>query len=268
MTLFDLLFSLDSSLGEKLQRGIENACKLAEGIKNAIKRFPIDGFVEVSCSLALVEHNYPPCLRLSGEQQISIINMLSNDDTESVSELLLSVYGENIITDIYQSWIGVVKEERVPILREAIECFFAERYYACTTLLLSQFGGIILDNEEVLTDIEFYDYSTELTSLANEYQKGKGLTAEKNIVERHFLVNLQGTLFAFAQYFKKCIFSSGKVDPIIIQNVANRNKVLHGEDCSYGTRIKALKTIICTDTLIHLPELQKRTSEGKQHGRH
>ena len=41
MTLFDLLFSLDSSFGEKLQQGIENACKLAEGIKNAIKRFPI-----------------------------------------------------------------------------------------------------------------------------------------------------------------------------------------------------------------------------------
>ena len=103
MTLFDLLFSLDSSFGEKLQQGIENACKLAEGIKNAIKRFPIDGFVEVSCSFALVEHNYPPCLRLSGEQQISIINMLSNDDTESVAELFLSVYRENIITDIYQS---------------------------------------------------------------------------------------------------------------------------------------------------------------------
>lgn len=268
MTLFDLLFSLDSSFGEKLQRGIENACKLAEGIKNAIKRFPIDGFVEVSCSLALVEHNYPPCLRLSGEQQISIINMLSNDDAESVSELLLSVYRENIITDIYQSWIGVVKEERVPILCEAIECFFAERYYACNALLLSQFGGIIKDNDEVFKNIEFYDYTAELASLANEYQKGKDCSAEKRIVERHFLVNLQGTLFAFAQYFQKCIFSSGKVDPVIIQNVANRNKVLHGEDCSYGTKIKALKSIICTDMLIHLPELQKKISEEKENGRH
>ena len=102
MTLFDLLFSLDSSFGEKLQRGIENACKLAEGIRNAIKRCPIDGFVEVSCSLTLVEHNFPPCLRVSREQQISIIDMLSNNDTESVSELLLSVYSEEIITDIFQ----------------------------------------------------------------------------------------------------------------------------------------------------------------------
>lgn len=268
MTLFDLLFSLDSSFGEKLQRGIENACKIAEGIKNAINRFPIDGFVEVSCSLALVEHNYPPCLRLSGEQQLSIINMLSNDDIESVSELLLSVYNENIVTEIYQSWIGVVKEERAPILREAIECYVAEKYYACNALLLSQFGGIISDNEQVLTDIEFYDYSTELTTLTNEYQKGKTPTAEKNIVERHFLVNLQGTLYAFAQYFQKCIFSSGNVDPTIIQNVANRNKVLHGEDCSYGTRLKALKSIICTDMLIHLPELQKKISEEKENGRH
>lgn len=265
MTLFDLLFSLDSS---KLQRGIENACKIAEGIKNAINRFPIDGFVEVSCSLALVEHNYPPCLRLSGEQQISIINMLSNDDTESVSELLLSVYNENVVTEIYQSWIGVVKKERAPILCEAIECYIAEKHYACNALLLSQFGGIIKDNDEVFNNIKFYDYTAELASLANEYQKGKKRSAEKRIVERHFLVNLQGTLFAFAQYFQKCIFSSDKVDPIIIQDVANRNKVLHGEDCSYGTKIKALKTIICTDTLIHLPELQKRISEGKQHGRH
>lgn len=268
MTFFDLLFSLDSSFGEKLQRGIENACKIAEGIKNAINRFPIDGFVEVSCSLALVEHNYPPCLRLSGEQQISIINMLSNDDTESVSELLLSVYNENVVTEIYESWIGVVKEERAPILREAIECYVAEKYYACNALLLSQFGGIISDNEKVLTDIEFYDYSTELASLANEYQKGKSLAAEKNRAERHFLVNLQGTLFAFAQYFKKCIFSSDKVDPIIIENVANRNKVLHGEDCSFGTKIKALKTIICIDMLIHLPALQKKISEEKENGRH
>ena len=268
MTLFDLYFSPDSSLGEKLQRGIENACRLAEGIKNAIERFPIDGFVEVSCSFALIEHNYPPCLRLSGEQQICIINMLSNDDTGSASELLLSVYGENIITDIYQSWIGVVKEERVPILREAIECYFTEKYYACNALLLSQFGGIILDNEETLTNIEFFDYSAELTSLANEYQKKKKASAEKNMVERHFLVNLQGTLLAFAQYFQKCIFSSGKLDPIVIQNVANRNKVLYGEDCSYGTRIKALKSIICTDMLIHLPQLQKKISEGRQYGRH
>lgn len=194
--------------------------------------------------------------------------MLSNDDTESVSELLLSVYNENIVTEIYQSWIGAVKEERAPILREAIECYFTERYYACTALLLSQFAGIILDNEKTLTDIEFYDYSTELTSLIKEYQQGKTPTAEKNIVERHFLVNLQGTLYAFAQYFQKCIFSSGNVDPTILQNVANRNKVLHGEDCSYGTRIKALKTIICTDMLIHLTELQKRISEEKENGRH
>lgn len=268
MTLFDLLFSLDSSFGEKLQRGIENACKLAEGIKNAIKRFPIDGFVEVSCSLALVEHNYPPCLRLSGEQQISIINMLSNDDIESVSELLLSVYNENIVTEIYQSWIGVVKEERAPILREAIECYVAEKYYACNALLLSQFGGIIKDNDKVFSSVEFYDYTTELSELASEYQKGKYKNAEKNIAERHFLVNLQGSLFAFAQYFRNCIYARDEVDPIIIQNVANRNKVLHGEDCSFGTRIKALKTIICTDILIHLPELQKKISEEKENGRH
>ena len=134
--------------------------------------------------------------------------------------------------------------------------------------MLSQFGGIIKDNDEVFKNIEFYDYTAELASLVNEYQKGKDRSAEKRIVERHFLVNLQGTLLAFAQYFQKCIFSSGKVDPVIIQNVANRNKVLHGEDCSYGTRLKALKSIICTDMLIHLPELQKKISEEKENGRH
>ena len=236
MTLFDLFFSLDSSFGEKLQRGIENACKLAEGIKNAIKHFPIDGFFEVSCSLALVEHNYPPCLRLSGEQQISIINMLSNDDAESVSKLLLSVYNENVVTEVYQSWIDVVKEEREPILHEAIECYVAEKYYACNALLLSQFGGIIKDNDKVFNSVEFYDYTTELSELAREYQKGKYKNAEKNIAERHFLVNLQGSLFAFAKYFRNCIYARDEVDPITIQNVANRNKVLHGEDCSFGTK--------------------------------
>lgn len=68
---------------------------------------------------------------------------MSNDDTESVSELLLSVYNENVVTEIYQSWIGIVKEERAPILCEAIECYIAEKYYTCNALLLSQFGGII-----------------------------------------------------------------------------------------------------------------------------
>ena len=104
--------------------------------------------------------------------------------------------------------------------------------------------------------------------MANEYQKGKKRSAEKNIAERHFLVNLQGSLFAFAQYFRNCIYARDEVDPIIIQNVANRNKVLHGEDCSFGTKIKALKTIICTDMLIHLPELQKKISEEKENGGH
>ena len=86
-------------------------------------------------------------------------------------------------------------------------------------------------------------------------KKKKKTDSEKNILERHLMINIQATLCVFAEYFKKYVFSSGDVDANIINNVANRNKVLHGEDCGFGSKSKALKTIIGIDLLIKLPKI-------------
>ena len=182
-------------------------------------------------------------------------------------------YDDELIARLLKNWGVRVSPKRFPILAEGIQCYFERKYYACNALLLTQIGGIIRDNEKVFRqyDIEGitsrlnYLYEEQLDVIKDSEAKDKKaiVKSEKNTARRHLLINLQGSLCAFAKYFSEYLYSTGAVKSTILENVANRNKVLHGEWCEFGTKRTALKTIISVDLLINLPEMQLRITEEK-----
>ena len=266
LNIFELFSTTEQPIIDKINKGIENTNKFFDNISKVIKAFPIDGFLEVICSFTLVDNFYPPCLYLNKDQQLEILELLNNQDINSVDKMLFDLYDEKFLHKICDKWYKSVNPNRTPLLKEAISCYVEGKYYACNSLLISQYGGIINENNIVLTKNDQCDFSERLKQLEQELQSGKCATAEKNIVQRHFLINLQGSLYAFERYFLNYIYSSGEISEQIKLNVANRNKVLHGVDCDFGTKIKALKTIICIDMLINLPETQTKIWEDKHNG--
>lgn len=233
-----------------------------------VENFPTEGLYQSLCSYNLLDIYYPPCLYLSASQTKDVFFILSEGTTDEyllqVENIIQEAYNDELIAQLFSNWKKVVVPKRIPVLAEGIQCFFEQKYYACNALLLTQIGGIIEDNDQTLKQCEVEAITLRLNNLIEEQKRdNKTPSAEKNIAQRHLLINLQGSLCAFAEYFSKYLYSSGTVSPTILRNVANRNKVLHGEYCEFGTKLTALKTIIALDLLINLPEMQLKITEGK-----
>lgn len=249
--------------------------RLARKFTTLLKNFPVDGLYECLCSYRLLEIYYPPCLYLSDKQTKDVFLILSEgtDDAHKLKaeSIIQDAYNDGLITQLLKSWETRVSKKRFPVLAEGVQCYFDEKYYACNALLLTQIGGIIRDNERVFKQYDIneitsrldYLYEEQMEAIKDAENKEAIGKSEKNTARRHLLINLQGSLCAFTEYLSKCLYSSGKIEPTILENVANRNKVLHGDWCEFGTKKTALKTIIAVDLLINLPEMQLRITEEK-----
>lgn len=248
--------------------------EISEKIFNFVNNFPVDGLYECLCSYCLLEIYYPPCLYLSAKQTKDVFLILSegtdNAHKLKAENIIQDAYNDELIAQLIKSWETRVSKERFPVLEEGVQCYFDEKYYACNALLLTQIGGIIRDNEKTFTQYDLEEITSRLNYLCEEQMEDIKdaenrqtiVKSEKNTARRHLLINLQGSLCAFTEYFSKYLYSSTKKS-IILENVANRNKVLHGEWCEFGTKKTALKTIIAVDLLINLPEMQLRITGEK-----
>lgn len=249
--------------------------EISEKIFNFVNNFPVDGLYEYLCSYCLLEIYYPPCLYLSAKQTKDVFFILSegtDDAHKSKAESIIQdAYNDELIAQLLKNWETRVSKKRFPILAEGIQCYFDKKYYACNALLLTQIGGIIRDNDKTFKQCDIEEitsrvkhlYDEQMGDIKDSENKNAIVMSEKNTAQRHLLINLQGSLCAFTEYFLKYLYSSGKIEPIILENVANRNKVLHGEWCEFGTKKTALKTIIAVDLLINLPEMQLRITGEK-----
>lgn len=276
MNLFELLALLSTTEYDKKICDFFDALQNFAGILENVKKhfldfaahYSVDGLYEVLCSYMLLDIYYPPCLYLSREQSKQIVLLLSNgqntSNIERVEQIIFEKYNDELIVCLTQKWKSLVQEERFPILQEGVHAYLNGYYYACNTTLLSQVGGIIVDNDLKFSECNLNTVIQKLETLENEQKSNnKNITSEKNTLQRHLLINLQGSLCAFAIYCSDYLYSSGNISQKILDNVANRNKVLHGETCNFGTKVMALKTIITIDLLIHLPKYQLMITEGK-----
>jgi len=233
--------------------------KAKKNFEDFLKNYPTDGFYEVLCSYKLLDIYFPPCLHLSKEKNKRILSLLSEnqqENIEQVEQIIFKTYNDEFLISLVEEWKGLVKIERVPILQEGVQAYLNSCYYSCNTTLLSQMGGIISDNDTKFSDCGIeavIERLNELKELENEQRSKRKVSNEKEMLKKHLLINLQGSLCAFALYCLDYLYKSDKVDQKILDNVANRNKVLHGEMCNFGTKTMALKTIIAIDLLIHIP---------------
>lgn len=255
-------------VGETLVHILMSFDEIKKKISDYIENFPTEGLYQCLCSYRLLDIYFPPCLYLSAEKTKDILSILSEGATDErrlqVENIIQTAYNDELIAQLLNYWKVVVAPKRISVLAEGIQCFFEKKYYACNALLLTQIGGIITDNDKTLKQYEVEKITSRLDDLIEEQKSANKVpSAEKNIAQRHLLINLQGSLCAFANYFSEYLYSSGNVSPEILRNVANRNKVLHGEYCEFGSKLIALKTIIALDLLIRLPEMQLRITEEK-----
>lgn len=289
MDLFELWNTLaEINLSEKVSVLIDTFDKVDKALANLstsfeaintkisdfIEKFPIDGLYQWLCSYRLLEIYYPPCLYLSTKQTKEVFLILSEDTDDihrfQAESIIQAVYSDELIAQFLINWKTRVSQKRFPVLAEGIQCYFEGKYYACNALLLTQIGGIIRDNDKTFKQCDVEQITSKLNHLIDEQMDALKdpedkaiIMSEKNVARRHLLINLQGSLCAFAEYFSKYLYSSGKIKNEVLENVANRNKVLHGDWCEFGAKSTALKTIIALDLLINLPEMQLRITEEK-----
>lgn len=267
-------------LTESLPLVVNILNEISETFLKFSEQLSTDGIYEVVCSNLLLKIYYPPCLYLTRDQTKRVIDLLSDsENTESlpqVEAIIQTQYNNELVEKMLLKWKSKTKPQRFLILQEGIQSYINGFYYASNALLLTQIGGIISDNEFIFqqtggtTLIERLkalqeEQRTMLEANGNSASKVRSiLSSEKNKARRHLLINLQGSLCAFAKYFVTYLYRSGDVDFEILSSVANRNKVLHGDQCNFGNKEMALKTIIAVDILINLPDWQKKILEERE----
>lgn len=252
------------------------AQNVIDKIQKAISKLPIEKFLAFLVGNQLVEQYWPPFIDFTEEQNLQIHKILSTHSTDTdnleinLENFFFKTFDLEKIQNMMMNWESHIDQERFIILKEGIEMYLHGNYISSNVVLISQYGGLIIKNMELLQS-NSEKLNNELESLQKEqeeYQQGRKFhDSEKKQLERQFYINRIGVFGLFHEYFYDYVYSSGDISQEVISRVANRNKVLHGEDTSFGTKVKALKTILCIDMLIQLPQLQITIMEKKTNGK-
>lgn len=214
-------------------------------------------FLQVQTNIDLYNKiQWPPCLDLSKEKQMEISDSLNIYNSQDVVKIILEEYNDQTLNMILERWrtCDYLKKDRFIILKEAMDNYICGRYNSCVVLNSSQYGGIIKDIELYLKEHKsFKGKIHKIKQIQTKELKDKGdrngkknVNSEKNTLERNSRALFNHITCISSNYFSNYIFCNNPQN----NNHPNRHKILHGEDCEFGTQEKALKTILCVDILI------------------
>lgn len=203
---------------------------------------------------------WPPCLDLDKEKKKKILELIKLSDEQNVVKEILGSYDEKILNQMLDRWesYDYLNLSRISILREAINSYIIGNYYSCVVLNTSQYEGITKDIEEYLkTNPQFMQKINKIKEEQKEYLKKNNsklksskineiLENNKHTLERNSIVLFNYITIICNEYINKYIINNKPIN----SKHPNRHKILHGEDCSFGTKEKALKTILCIDMLM------------------
>lgn len=238
---------------------LENINNIANEINIYFQKISEIDILKVQVTLKLYnEIQWPPCLDLSKEKQKEIADIVSSNPKQDIVKIILEEYNEDTLKRILKRWeqCDYLKKERFLILKEAVDNYICEKYYSCVVLNSSQYGGIINDIESYLKKYPSFEESInrikeyQELELKDKYnqpkRKQRTLESEKNTLERNSRVLLNYMTCVTSQYFENYIYENNPQS----NEHPNRHKILHGVECEFGTQEKALKTILCIDSLI------------------
>ncbi|EOU1742891.1 hypothetical protein LTY04_001116 [Clostridium perfringens] len=251
-----------SEVGMVIGKQVERFNKSSNKIKNALLEFSknLDEIIKnidfsvLKCTFRLRDIGWLPCLDLTKEEKIEIVNTLqeiNEENIKQVNDIIFKHYTDEIIDKIYNEWLKntYIKKERFELLKQAIECYKNNYFAACVSLITCQYGGIIYETEQYFNSIP--GLRSEINKIKNEQrQERKKVSSEKNTVDRIYGVSdFQITTMVFNDYFKKYVYCDSKYAK---DNIPNRNGICHGSLINYNTQEHALKSILIVDSLIRL----------------
>ena len=145
----------------------------------------------------------------------------------------------------------MIHTERLPAIREAFLLYQLGYYYGAVAILVTQVEGLLSDIDEYITRAgRVYD-ERSLHLVATRYKvsnkKEKGLVI-KTLLEAKGIDGVAGEYDYLIGYLRMK-FLGNKLSEEELAEHANRHAICHGEQCNYGSKEQALKTILCVDAL-------------------
>lgn len=259
--------SINAENSEILEAKFKQAMVAIDCLKNSFNKIDSLYIEEISNSIELLNLNWPPCIDLTLEENKQITDILNRKNknyNKDVEKIILKSYNHDKLEAILNRWKknSLVTEKRFKILDEAIWSFKNAKYYSCVALITTQYGWIIEECEKYikktpklaekikyLEEHQFQEFQKNFKGRNFKFKKG----SEKHTAERNQLILSHYTASIFNSYFKNKIYNNNK--NFIDKNNPNRHDIVHGNDMNFGTKQKALKSIICMDSMIRVENL-------------
>ena len=220
-------------------------------------------FKRVSFLMFVNENKWPVFLIDDDGFVDEILSIKNGNSNRTLDEVVFSFIDNDYIDEMFASWMKVenIDDNRVPLLKEALDLYKKQYYYASTALLMCQVDGIAAD----IFDANILDDSCdEIVNIIKKVYQSARLSGDcdnldiKKVRKREKLQLIwasgsveHGMLLwqIIANYMVENIYASG--NNADYRNPC-RNKICHGEQLNYGTREHALKAILVIDLLVNL----------------
>ncbi len=218
--------------------------------------------LDTSYIMALRELKYPLFFETNKNFKREVVEYRNSrkDIQNVINDYLNDDYLNNMLEQWYRS--SCINKARLPIFEEAIELHRKKYYYACTSMMMCQVCGVIvdiyryIDKSDIVIDDEFKEKLAKLYKVKNiDSEKGK-------FIQMAFLTDL-GYMFqeVIVEYIKEDMLSSSD-NKERWEHQPLRNKICHGDQLNYGTSEHSLKALLCINLLVKFGECIKRVVDS------
>ena len=216
-----------------------------------------DVLLGTSYIMALRDLKYPLFLEtdMNFKREIVKYKNNGNDIQNVINEYINDDYLNNMLKQWHSS--SCINKERLPIFEEAIELHRKKYYYACTSMLMCQVYGVIIDIYKYIDKNDVVIDDESKARLAKEYNMTNIDSEKGKFIQMTFITDMGYVIKeVIVEYFKNEILSSSESTKRW-KNQPLRNKICHGDQLNFGTKEHSLKAILCINLLIKLGEYIK-----------
>ena len=178
----------------------------------------------------------------------------SGADNSTICGLVSDYFLKGFLEQTEERWRNntLIRDERIPVLLEALEMHKAGHFYSSVSILMCQVYGVasdIIDLEKrhgLVVEIESKKKVAKAFKIEEKnIDTEKGKIAQGFLFVRHSIVSWQAVI----EYLNSEILCSSQskrrweTQPL-------RNKICHGDQLNYGTLEHSLKAILVIDMLL------------------
>lgn len=211
--------------------------------------------------LTILENTKWPLFFIDNEKlKEDIINAYDDnksDNSEKITQIVFSYFTDDFINNkIKTKWnfCTSIREDRKPLLFEAVEMHNKGYYYASTSLLMCQVYGIASDIVDTAKKYQLELSEKDKEDIADYFNlKLDDIDKEKGKLIQMTMLSEDGVMkwAVIANYLKEEILSSSESKKRW-EKQPLRNKICHGDQLNFGTKEHSLKAILVINILIQL----------------